>query len=72
LGDVLCIHWDASKGRLLFRKEGEEAVVPVPTPQPQVGAQAAGAGSGRTVKVPSTAVAGNGSRRNISRNFSPR
>src|SRR3989441_4783149 len=23
LGDVLCIDWDASKGRLVFRKEGE-------------------------------------------------
>src|SRR5712691_722292 len=34
LGDVLSIHWDASKGRLVFRKEGEAAVVPVPTPQP--------------------------------------
>jgi len=67
---VLCIDWDASKGRLVFRKEGE--VVPVPTPQPQVGAQAAGASSGRTVEVLSTAVAGSGSRRNISRNFSPR
>ena len=57
LGDVLCIDWDASKERLVFRKEGEEAVVPVPTPQPQVGAQAAGASSGRTVEVPSTVVA---------------
>ena len=72
LGDVLCIDWDASKGRLVFHKESEGAVLPVAAPQPQVVAQAAEASSGRTVEVPSTALAGSGSRRNISRNFSPR
>ena len=72
LGDVLCIDWDASKGRLVFHKESEGAVLPVAAPQPQVVAQAAEASSGRAAEVPSTAVAGSGSRRNISRNFSPR
>jgi len=57
LGDVLCIDWDASKGRLVFHKESEGAVLPVAAPQPQVVAQAAEASSGRAVEVPSTAAA---------------
>jgi len=72
LGDMLCIDWDQTEGRLVFQKESEGAVLPVAAPQPHVVAQAAGASSGRAVAVPSTAVAGSGSRRNISRNFSPR
>ena len=27
LGDMLCIDWDASEGRLVFQKEGENAAV---------------------------------------------
>jgi len=71
LGDVLCIDWDARKGRLVFCKEGEEAVVPVPTPQPQVGPKQPGPAAAALWKsprppLPATAPA------NISRNFSPR
>src|SRR5205807_2344705 len=60
LGDMLCIDWDQTEGRLVFQKESEGAVLPVAAPQPHVVAQAAGASSGRAVAVPSTAVAGSG------------
>src|SRR5712691_7678887 len=57
LGDMLCIDWDASGGRLIFEKEGEVEVLPVAAPQPQAAVQAAEASSGRAVEAPSTAVA---------------
>jgi len=56
LGDMLCIDWDASGGRLIFHKEGV-MVLPVGAPQPQVVTQAAEASSGGAAEVPSTAVA---------------
>jgi ATP-dependent Clp protease ATP-binding subunit ClpA len=57
LGDILCIDWDINQGRLLFRKEGEGAVVPLAEPLPQVAAQAARASGGRPVEVPATGLA---------------
>jgi len=57
LGDMLCIDWDSAEGRLVFRKEGEGAVVPFAEPQPQVAAQAARAAGGRPAELPATALA---------------
>jgi len=57
LGDMLCIDWDPSKGRLIFQKEGEVVVLPVAAPQPQVAAQAAAASNGSAAEIPCTAVA---------------
>jgi len=47
LGDVLCIDWNETEGRLVFRREREGALVPMRAPQPQLAAQAARATSGR-------------------------
>src|SRR2546425_486203 len=53
LGDMLCIDWDASGGRLIFHKEGV-MVLPVGAPQPQVVTQAAEARSGGAPESPPT------------------
>ncbi len=53
LGDMLCIDWDASLGRLAFTREAEGAVIAVPTPIP-IGATEAAEGKGRRAEVPSS------------------
>jgi ATP-dependent Clp protease ATP-binding subunit ClpA len=37
-GDMLCVDWDSTAGRLVFQKEGEGAVVPVAAPHLRVAA----------------------------------
>src|SRR5207302_80752 len=57
LGDMLCINWDLSEGRLIFQKEGERAVLPGAALQPrQPGIRVASAGGGRPADVPSAKI----------------
>jgi len=57
LGDMLCINWDLSEGRLIFQKEGERAVLPGAALQPrQPGIRVASAGGGRPADVPSANI----------------
>jgi hypothetical protein len=58
LGDILCIDWDDSLGKLVFEKEGEGAVLPVSVP-PMVAAaaQTARATGGKVTEAPSAIAA---------------
>ncbi|HYL46849.1 MAG TPA: AAA family ATPase, partial [Candidatus Limnocylindrales bacterium] len=57
LGDMLCIDWDASLGRLTFSREGEGVLVPVKAPEPLPARAVAQAKGGRFVENPATAKA---------------
>ena len=57
LGDVLCVDWDDQEQRLVFEKEGENAVLPVMEPTVvALNAQAASATDGKPVDAPGIAV----------------